>query len=90
MDPLTINVTQADIDGATRMCPNNCVFAKAVLREHSTINSVAVYEDRLSIATRTGKVISYTMTEEAGAFAKLFDEGEKVESRSFTLPYSEG
>lgn len=90
MKPLIINVTQADIDTSTRGCPNNCVLAKAVLREHPDLDSVNVLYQCVAIYTQTRRGIYYDMTDVARSFISRFDSGEDVESCLITLPYRAG
>lgn len=87
MKPITINVTQEDIDYGLKHDPNFCPIARAIKRETKADVSVGTYTATLvPKKTLLGKILgrnsSYyfvNLSKTATAFISAFDTGKKVE-----------
>lgn len=79
-----INVTQEDIDGATRGSSSHCMIAEAMKRGGG--KSVAVDIQTLRETDPAAKKRSVWLTPPVAQLALIaFDEGERMEPFSFTL-----
>jgi len=85
---LTIHVMQEDIDLGNPNDAGSCPIAQALMREHGW-QSPAVFdygiEDWLPYQERTEPQASYSPTEKAINFMKLFDGGRVVYPDTFRI-----